>query len=113
MSEPSQHNTGPLGNSGDDDHRITHRLSLFVAGASPNSIRAITNLKQLCETYLAGCYSLEVIDVYQQKNIAEQQQIIALPLLVKHLPLPERRLIGDMSDTGKVLKGLGLPDPLP
>ena len=102
-----------MANSGDNDDRTTHQLSLFVAGASPNSIRAITNLKHLCETYLAGCYRLEVIDIYQQKELAEQQQIIALPLLIKHLPLPERRMIGDMSDTGKVLKGLGLPDQLP
>ncbi|GAB2604441.1 circadian clock KaiB family protein [Spirosoma areae] len=85
-----------------------YQLHLFVTGASVNSVRAITNLKHLCETYLAGKYSLEVIDVYQQKDVAEQEQIIALPLLIKRQPLPERRLIGDMSDTEKVLKGLGL-----
>ncbi|MDB5246144.1 MAG: kaiB 2 [Segetibacter sp.] len=83
-------------------------LSLFVTGASPNSVRAIINLKQLCETHIKGKYSLEIIDVYQQGLTAEEEQIIALPLLIKRLPLPERRLIGDMSDTAKVLRGLGI-----
>ena len=83
-------------------------LRLFITGATPNSVRAITNIKELCETYLKGRYSLEIIDVYQQTEIAEREQLIALPLLIKKLPLPERRMIGDLSDTEKVLKGLGL-----
>lgn len=90
------------------DEGQPYQLHLFVTGASVNSVRAITNLKHICETYLAGQYTLEVIDVYQQKQIAEQEQLIALPILIKRLPLPERRLIGDMSDTEKVLSGLGL-----
>lgn len=91
-----------------DDGDQLYQLDLYVTGASANSVRAITNLKQICETYLAGNYSLQVIDIYQQKQVAEQEQLIALPLLIKRRPLPERRLIGDMSDTEKVLKGLGL-----
>lgn len=83
-------------------------LRLFVTGASSNSVRAISNLKQICETYIKGNYSLEIIDVYQQKAIAETEQIIALPLLIKTHPLPQRRLIGDMSNKDKVLRGLGL-----
>lgn len=83
-------------------------LRLFVTGASTNSVRAISNIREICEKYLSDNYSLEIIDVYQQKEIAEMEQIIALPLLIKSFPLPERRLIGDMSDTGRVLKGLGL-----
>lgn len=83
-------------------------LKLFVTGASPNSLRAISNLKTLCEKYLAKKYNLEIIDVYQQPLKAQDEQIIALPMLVKSSPLPLKRLIGDMSDTGKVLKGLGL-----
>ncbi len=83
-------------------------LRLFVTGATPNSTRAVTNIRQICETHLKGNYSLEIIDVYQQNKLAEQEQLIALPLLIKKFPLPERRLIGDMSDTQKVLKGLGL-----
>lgn len=98
------------GGNRQDDERMPYQLRLFVAGASINSMRAITNLKFICETYLPGRYSLEVIDVHQQKQYAEQEQIIALPLLIKRLPLPERRLIGDMSDTQKVLNGLGLLD---
>lgn len=83
-------------------------LRLFVTGASPNSVRAITNLKELCEEHLPGKYSLEVIDVYQQEAVARDEQIVALPLLIKKSPFPERRMIGDLSDTDKVLKGLGL-----
>ena|SRR5215213_11941224 len=83
-------------------------LRLFITGATPNSIRAITNVKQICEEHLHGRYSLEIIDVYQQASIAEQEQLIALPLLIKKSPLPERRMIGDLSNTQKVLKGLGL-----
>jgi len=87
---------------------VEYVLRLFVTGASPNSIRAIANLKEICETYLKGRYSLEIIDVYQQEALAKKEQLVALPLLVKKAPLPERRLIGDLSDTQKVLKGLGL-----
>ena len=83
-------------------------LRLFITGATPNSLRAIINLKQICEAHLKGRYSLEIIDVYQQQKMAEKEQLIALPLLIKKQPLPERRMIGDMSDTEKVLKGLGL-----
>jgi circadian clock protein KaiB len=87
-----------------------YELRLFVAGTSPNSIRAITNLKAICEKYLAGRYELEIIDVHQQAEKAEGEQLIALPMVVKKSPGTERRLIGDMSDTGKVLKGLGVKD---
>jgi circadian clock protein KaiB len=93
------------------DDRIdtnTFVLRLFITGATPNSIRAVTNIKQICEEHLKGRYSLEIIDVYQQQQMAEQEQLIALPLLIKKQPLPERRMIGDLSDTQKVLKGLGL-----
>jgi circadian clock protein KaiB len=83
-------------------------LRLFVTGASPNSVKAIANLKSVFETYIKGRYSLEIIDVYQQELTAEKEQIIALPMLIKKLPLPERRLIGDMSDTARVLRGLGI-----
>lgn len=83
-------------------------LRLYVTGASINSLRAIVNIKEICDKYIPDKYSLEIIDVYQQKSIAEQEQIIALPLLIKRAPLPEKRLIGDMSDTIKVLNGLGI-----
>ena len=83
-------------------------LRLFITGATPNSIRAVENIKHICESHLKGKYSLEIFDVYQQQQLAETEQIVALPLLIKKKPLPERRLIGDLSDTEKVLKGLGL-----
>ena len=84
-------------------------LRLFVTGASPNSSRAIANLKEICEKYLPGKYELEIVDVYQQPLIAENEQIIALPLLIKKSPSPEKRMIGDMSDIEKVLRGLNVP----
>lgn len=88
--------------------KYAYVLRLFITGATPNSIRAVANIREICERYLKKNYSLEIIDVYQQAAIAEKEQLIALPMLVKKEPLPERRLIGDLSDTLKVLKGLGL-----
>ena len=87
----------------------TYRLRLFVTGATPNSSRAIANIKEICEHHLKGKYELEIIDVYQQPLIAEREQLIALPMLIKRTPSPQRRLVGDMSDTDKVLRGLNLP----
>jgi circadian clock protein KaiB len=83
-------------------------LKLFISGASPNSAKAINNLKEIFEKQINLKYSLEIIDLYQDRSLAEKEQIIALPLLIKKFPLPERKLIGDMSDTKKVLDGLGL-----
>jgi circadian clock protein KaiB len=91
-----------------EEKNLEFVLRLFITGATPNSIRAVTNIKLICEEHLKGRYSLEIIDVYQQLAIAENEQLIALPMLIKMKPLPERRLIGDLSNTGKVLKGLGL-----
>ena len=81
---------------------------LYITGASPNSSRAITNIKNLFENHLKGQYELNIIDVYQQPHVAKTVDIIALPLLIREMPLPERRLIGDMSDSEKVIKNLGL-----
>lgn len=97
-----------------NDKQVVNRqaeyiLRLFVTGASPNSARAISNLRRICDEHIQGRYSLEIIDVYQQEDIAKTEQIIALPLLIKKGPLPERRLVGDMSNTDKVLSGLGIP----
>lgn len=86
---------------------IEYVLQLFIIGASPNSARAISNIRNICTTHLQNNYSLEIIDVYQQPMLAQKEQIIALPMLLKRLPVPSRRLVGDMSDTNKVLKGLG------
>jgi circadian clock protein KaiB len=92
----------------DIDPQNKYKLQLFVTGASPNSVRAIANIKRICEAHLPGNYDLEIIDVYQQPLIAMDKQLIALPLLLKMHPLPLMRLIGDMSDNDKVLKGLGI-----
>src|SRR5688500_2102315 len=83
-------------------------LRLYITGTSPNSVKAIQNIRLICEEHLKDRYSLEIIDVYQQAELARRDQIVALPLLIKKSPLPERRLIGDMSETTKVLRGLGL-----
>ena len=83
-------------------------LCLYVAGMTPNSARAISNLKKICEEHLAGQYDLNVIDVYHKPTLAKGEQIIAAPTLIKKLPLPMRKLIGDMSDKGKVLIGLDI-----
>lgn len=88
--------------------RKEYVLRLYITGATPNSVRAIENLKEICDAYLNENYELEIIDVYQQPSVAKEEQLIALPLLIKKQPYPERRLIGDLSDTNKVLKGLGI-----
>jgi len=86
----------------------TYVLRLYVTGASGLSARAILNIKRICEQHLAGRYTLEVIDVCQQPGRAKGEQIIAAPTLIKHLPLPLRRFIGDMSRKEKILLGLDL-----
>ena len=83
-------------------------LRLYVAGTTPHSARAITNVKEICEERLKGRYDLQVIDVYEQPVLAEGEQIIAVPTLIKKLPLPLRRIIGDLSDREQVLIGLDL-----
>ena len=85
---------------------------LYITGASPNSSRAITNLKNIFERYLGNHYELNIIDVYQQPQMVSKIDIVALPLLVRKLPLPERRLIGDMSDREKVIRSLELSNVL-
>jgi len=83
-------------------------LRLYVTGMTPRSQKAIENIKNISETHLSGRYDLEVIDVYQQPDRAEEAQIVATPTLIKQLPLPLRKLIGDMSDIDRVLIGLGI-----
>ena len=83
-------------------------LRLYITGITPKSTKAIQNIKKICEENLKGRYELEVIDIYQQPVIAKDEQIIAAPTLIKKLPLPLRRLIGDMSDKERILVGLDL-----
>lgn len=88
------------------DHRYV--LRLYVTGLTQRSAEAITNVRQVCQEQLAGRYDLEVIDISQQPSLARSEQIVATPTLVRKLPLPLRRLIGDLSDTERVLAGLDL-----
>ena len=83
-------------------------LILYVAGQSPKSVNAIANIKKICEEHLQGRYQLNVIDLYQQPQLALGEQIIALPTLLRKLPLPLRRIIGDLSNTERVPVGLDL-----
>ena len=83
-------------------------LRLYVSGATPQSTLAIVNVKKICESHLPGRYSLEVIDIYQELDLAKRDQVIAVPTLIKRFPHPLRRLIGDMSNTSRVLDGLGV-----
>jgi circadian clock protein KaiB len=85
-----------------------YAMKLYVTGATPRSSRAIANLRRLCEAYLPGQYVLDVIDVYQQPALAREGQIIAAPTLIKTMPLPLRRFIGDMSNTHNLLSGLDI-----
>ena len=85
-----------------------YRLRLFVTGTTPRSARAIQNIRAICEEKLQGRYDLEVIDIYQHPEQAKPEQIVVAPTLVKRLPLPVRRLIGDLSDQERVLAGLNI-----
>jgi circadian clock protein KaiB len=96
------------GSSVEENVRECYILRLYVAGISPNSTRAIGNLKAICKKHLEDNYELEIIDIYQQIERAYEDQLIALPLLIKKSPGTIRRLIGDMSDEKKVLQGLGV-----
>ena len=94
------------------DHAATtadrYVLRLYVTGMTARSTRAVENVRAICEEHLEGRYELEVIDIYQQPTLAVGEQIIAAPTLIKKLPLPLRRVIGDMSNTDRVLLGLDI-----
>lgn len=90
------------------DPLARYRLRLFITGITPKSARAIENIRDICETTMPGRYDLEVIDVYQHPEEAQSEQIVVTPTLVKKLPLPFRRMIGDLSDRARVLAGLDI-----
>ncbi len=83
-------------------------LRLYVTGITPRSTQAINNIQQVCAQHLAGQFELEVIDIYQRPELAQEAQIVAAPTLIKQLPLPLRRLVGDLSNEERVLAGLSL-----
>jgi circadian clock protein KaiB len=83
-------------------------LRLYISDSTPKSERAVVNLKRVCEEHLKGRYDLEVIDIHNHASLARNEQIVAVPTLIKRLPAPLQRLVGDMSDLNKVLFGLDL-----
>ena len=85
-----------------------YRLKLYITGTTPVSSRAVVNIRKLCEDYLPNSHDLEIIDVLRTPGLAKEMQLIAVPTLVKELPLPERRFIGDMSGTERLIAGLGI-----
>ncbi len=100
-------NPTPASRRKSDDTAIW-RLRLYIAGQTPKSLRAFANLKNLCETHLAGSYEIEVIDLIKNPKLGAGDQILAIPTLVRRLPEPVRKIIGDLSDEHRVLVGLDL-----
>jgi circadian clock protein KaiB len=96
----------PTGSDGSYDGPV--QLRLYVAGQSPKSVRAVENLRKVCDEHLAGRYEVEVIDLLVNPKLARGDEIVAVPTLVRKLPEPIRKIIGDLSDTEKVLVGLHL-----
>ena len=86
-------------------------LHLYITGATPNSTRAVHNIKAICEELLKGRYELLIVDIYQQPELAQQEDLIGVPTLIKRSPGLVRRLVGDLSDRGRVLKALGIEPP--
>ena len=97
------------GAKSEDQHYV---LRLFVAGSTPNSLRAIQNVRLICEEQLPGRHELEVIDIYQHVGQLATGQVVVAPTLVRQSPLPVRRLIGDLSNRNRVLEGLDIIPPL-
>ena len=99
---------GRLKSAGVGTDKERYVLKLYVTGATARSLRAISNVKVICEQYLKGRYHLEVVDIYRRPAVARRDQIVAVPTLVKQLPVPVRLLVGDLSRTEQVLQGLDL-----
>ena len=114
-SMPAQHEPdmaeSPL--AADIPVAAAYSLRLYVAGETPKSMAAIRNLRALCATHLAGQYSIEVIDLRVNPQLAAADQILAIPTVVRHLPAPLRKVIGDLSDTERVLVGLDIRQRAP
>jgi circadian clock protein KaiB len=98
-------NTKPKGREKDPDF---YKLRLYVAGQTPKSLAAFANLKKICDEHLAGRYKIEIIDLLENPTLAKGDQILAIPTLVRKLPEPVRKIIGDLSNTERVLVGLDL-----
>ncbi len=99
------HSRGPSQRGAADE---TWHLRLYVAGQTPKSVKAYSNLKQICEEHLAGQYSIEIVDLLKTPQLAKGDQILAIPTLVRKLPQPIRKIVGDLSNTERTLVGLDL-----
>jgi len=98
----------PRGTAARKQREAEWELRLYVAGRTPRAVRAFANLRQICEEHLAGKYHIEVVDLLTSPQLAKGDQIVAVPTLVRKLPAPVRKIIGDLSNTEKVLVGLDL-----
>lgn len=108
MPKPPRDPAEALASAADTQRHARYVLKLYVAGVTPRSAAAIQTVRMICEEHLHGRYDLEVIDLYQHPTLARGEQILAAPTLIKQLPLPLKRIIGDMADEHKVLVGLDL-----
>ena len=99
---------GEIKQAASHDRQAKYVLRLYISGSTSKSGLAVENIKRICEQHLKNRYDLEVIDIYQQPNLARDEQIVAVPTLIKRLPPPLRRLIGDLSNQKNVLRGLDL-----
>ncbi len=107
-SPPTDDAIGALKHALSEKEQNLYALRLYVSGMTPNSLMAIRNLREICTEHLEGRYQLDIIDIYQQPHLAKEQQIIAVPALVRLLPLPLRTFIGDMSQRDKIISGLDI-----
>lgn len=110
LVEPKEtHNTNGLpANAPGQDDENDYVVQLYIAGHSLRSIQAIASVRSICEKYLSGRYELQIIDIYQQTKLAEHENVVVVPTLIKIRPLPPRRLVGDLTDEEKVLSVLEL-----
>jgi circadian clock protein KaiB len=108
MSEPLKRRRTPARKSSRADPVDFYELRLYIAGQTSRSLAALANLKRICEEHLHGRYQIEVIDLLKHPQLAKGDQILALPTLVRRLPEPIRKLVGDLSDTERALVGLDL-----
>lgn len=107
MTESEKENTEPISPDSSQDDRV-YILRLYVAGQTRKSLAAFANLKKICEEHLQGRYRIEIIDLLEHPQLAKGDQILAIPTLVRQLPPPLKKIIGDLSNTEKVLVGLDL-----
>lgn len=105
---PKKHSAAPRAKKSRKPRSLRYLLRLYITGQTSRSLQSVEHLRALCDKYLPGQFDLEVIDIYQQPAMAAAGQIIAAPTLIKSMPLPLRRLVGDFSDTNRVILGLDL-----